>query len=79
MDQEWIAALRYLNVKMYRCRLIALDQKSHQPFHAHAYGTANAAQREPFIEQALDQRPVLARDPVLLKPILNTTKLQVAG
>jgi hypothetical protein len=66
-DQEWIAVPRGLYIKVRgRCR-VALDQKAHQPGHAHAYGTANAAQEEPFLEQSFDQRPALGRDPALGK------------
>jgi hypothetical protein len=67
MDQERIRALRGLYVKMRGRRLIALHQKTHQPGHAHAYRTADATQREPFLEQPLHQRPVLGRDPPLRK------------
>ena len=66
-DQKQTAALRDLKI-MCGCRLIEHSTwKGHQPLHAHAYGTADSAQRESFLEQALDQRPVLARDPALLK------------
>ena len=96
MDEEERSAVRReLYVKMGGRRLVALDQKSHQPFHAHADGTADAVQRKPFIEQPLDQRPVLSRDPALLKlpdklaatgfaamillPVVNVAVLFVVG
>jgi hypothetical protein len=63
-EEERIAAWRELYVKVGGRRLVALHQKSHQPLHAHADGTA---QRKPFVEQPLDQRPVLTRDSALLK------------
>jgi hypothetical protein len=57
-----VAVLRGLYVKVRgRCR-VALDQKAHQPRHAHADRTADAAQGEPFLEQSFDQRPALGRD-----------------
>jgi hypothetical protein len=76
MDPEWLAALRGVYVKMRGRRFVALDQKTHQPRHAHAYRTANAPEREPFLEESLDQRPVLGRDAALVK---LPDKLAAAG
>jgi hypothetical protein len=57
-------------------RFVALDQKPHQPPHAHAYRTANAARARAFLEESLDQRPVLGRDAASVK---LPDKLAAAG
>src|SRR2546430_1030756 len=68
MDGALIAALWHLNVKMGGRCLVALHQKSHQPLHAHAHRTADAARaRAVRSSSRSSERPVLTGDPALRK------------
>jgi hypothetical protein len=44
-----------------------LDQKTQEPLEGDAHRTTDAAQREPFQQQAFDERTLGLRDEVLFK------------
>src|SRR5690242_14176347 len=76
MDEEQVTGLRDLRVQIRGCRPIILDQKAHEPLHAYAYRTADAARAKAVPSSSRSsERPVLTRDPALLKfqDILATT------
>jgi hypothetical protein len=55
-----------LDMEMIRQCFEALDEKTQEPLECHPHGTTNAAQRNPFEQQAFDQRTPVSHDAVLL-------------
>ena len=67
MDHHVLRASDRLDVEMSRQGLEALDQKTQEPLECTPHRTTNAAQGNPFHEQAFDERTLVLRDEVVLE------------
>jgi hypothetical protein len=67
-----------LDVEMIRQRLNTVTQKAQEPLETHTDGATNAAQGNPFHQQALDERTCVIRDEVLFEAVDKLTAAVVA-
>jgi hypothetical protein len=56
-------------MQMIREGLEALDQKAQEPLERDTHRATDAAQRDPFYQQAFDQRSGIIRDKVLFEAV----------
>jgi hypothetical protein len=67
-----------LDVEMIRQRLNTVNQKAQEPLESHTDSATNAAQGNPFHQQAFDERTGVIRDAVLFEAVDKLTAAVVA-
>jgi hypothetical protein len=67
-----------LDVEMIRQRLNTVNQKAQEPLETHTDSTTNAAQGNPFHQQAFNERTCVIRDKVLFEAVDKLTAAVVA-